>query len=154
QAALLNHFRQNGFFQSCITVEVQADKNYGLANVNFNTVLGPRARFGEVFIEGADSTEAQQIQDFLRSFRARVRRAAVRPGRTYRQTTLQNATRHLESRLADARHPAVRVKVTGAEYNPNTNRADVTFDVQRGPALQARVEGVWMSRRLQRRLLP
>src|SRR6516165_715376 len=124
------HFRQNGYFRSHIEVEVQPDKTHGLANVNFNTTLGPRAKFGDVVIQGASPEETIQMQKFLRSFRARIQMAAVRPGRTYSLRTLQNAIRRLESRLANDKHPVVRVKLIGAEYNPATNRADVTFNVQ------------------------
>jgi outer membrane protein assembly factor BamA len=152
--ALLTHFRQNGYFRSEIKVAVQPDRIHGLANVNFNTALGPRAEFGDVVIEGATPEETTRMQKFLRSFRARIQMAAVRPGRTYSLTTLQNAIRHLESRLSNDRHPAVRVKLAGAEYNPTTNKADVTFNVQRGPVIQATVEGAKLSRRVQRDLLP
>jgi outer membrane protein assembly factor BamA len=154
QEALLMHFRQNGYFQSRVTVGVQTDKVHGLANVNFNTRLGPRAKFGEVLIEGAGAGDARRMRDFLSSFRARLRGAAVRPGRTYSLKTLQNAVRHLESRLADDRHTVARVKLTGADYNPQTNRADVTFNVQRGQAIQASIEGARLSSRNKRKLLP
>src|SRR5262249_34691803 len=126
----------------------------GLANVDFNTTLGLRAKFGEVLIEGATPEEARRIQNFLRSFRARLRMAAVRPGRTYSQRTLQNATRHLESRLTDDTHPRVQIKVTGASYDPLPNRADVTFSVDRDIVMQARLEGAQLSRRVERKLLP
>jgi outer membrane protein assembly factor BamA len=151
---LQTHFRRNGYFRSEINVEVQPDKIHRLANVNFNTALGPRAKFGNVVIEGTSPEETIRMQKFLRSFRARIQMAAVRPGRTYSLTTLQNAIRHLESRLANDKHPVVQVKLTGAEYNPNTNKADVTFNVQRGPVIQATVEGAKLSRRVQRELLP
>ncbi|HKE59191.1 MAG TPA: POTRA domain-containing protein, partial [Pyrinomonadaceae bacterium] len=153
QEALLTYFRQNGYFQSRVDAEVRPDKTYGLANVDFKTTLGPRAKFGEVLIEGASPEEARRIQKFLRSFRARIRMAAVRPGRTYSQRTLQNATRHMASRLADDTHPIVQIKVAGASYNPQTNRADVTFSVDRGTVIQARVEGAQLSRRVERKLL-
>jgi outer membrane protein insertion porin family len=154
QQELLEYFRQNGYFQSRIDVEVRPDTTHGLANVDYKTTLGPRAKFGEVLIEGASPQETRQIQDFFRSFRARLRQAAVRPGRTYSQRTLQNAIRHLESRLADDRHANVQVNVTGSDYNPETNRAAVTFNVERGPVIQTRIEGAQLSSHLQRKLLP
>ena len=135
-------------------MEVRLDKTFGLANVDFKTTLGPRAKFGEVLIEGATSEEARQIQDFFQSFRARLLRAAVRPGRTFSQRALQNATGHLESRLTDEKHAIVQVKVTGADYNPDSNRADVTFNLERGPIIQTRVEGAQLSGGVQRKLLP
>jgi outer membrane protein assembly factor BamA len=153
QEALLTYFRQNGYFQSRVDVEVRPDEAYGLTNVDFKTTLGPRAKFGEVLIEGASAEEERQMRDFLRSFRARLRMAAVRPGRTYSQRTLQNATRHMESRLADEEHPIVQIKVTGASFNPQTNSADVTFSVDRGAIVQTRVEGAHLSSRVERNLL-
>ena len=154
QQALLQHFRQNGYFQSRVNVAVRPDTTHGLANVDFKTTLGPRAKFGEVLIEGATPEETQQIQNFFRSFRARLRQAAVRPGRTYSQRTLQNAVRHLESRFADDKHTFVQVNVNGADYNPETNRADVIFSVRRSPFIQARIEGAQLSTHLQHKLLP
>jgi len=154
QQALLQHFRQNGYFQSRVNPAVRPDTTHGLANVDFKTTLGPRAKFGEVLIEGATPEETRQIRDFFRSFRARLRQAAVRPGRPYSQRTLQNAVRHLEVRLADDKHTFVQVNVNGADYNPETNRADVIFNVQRGPFIQTRIEGTQLSTRLQRKLLP
>jgi outer membrane protein assembly factor BamA len=154
QQALLQHFRQNGYFQSRVNVAVRPDTTHGLANVDFKTTLGPRAKFGEVVIEGATPEETRQIRNFFRSFRARLRQAAVRPGRTYSQRTLQNAVRHLESRLGDDKHAFVQVNVNGADYNPETNRADVIFNIQRGPFIQTRIEGAQLSTHLQRKLLP
>jgi outer membrane protein assembly factor BamA len=152
--ALQAYFRQNGFFQSRIDADVRPDKSYRLANVDFKTTLGPRAKFGEVLIEGASPEVELRIQNFLRSFRARLRMAAVRPGQTFSQTRLRNATRQLESRLADETHPIVQIKVTATSYNPQTNRADVTFSVNRSPIIQARLEGARLSRRVERKLLP
>src|SRR5262249_8901795 len=63
--ALLKYFRQNGYFQSRVDVALRPDIVHGLANVDFKTALGLRARFGEVLIEGATSQETRQIQDFL-----------------------------------------------------------------------------------------
>jgi outer membrane protein insertion porin family len=154
QEALLSYFRQNGYFRSSVNPEVRPDQGNGLVNVNFKTTLGSRAKFGEVHIEGASAEESRQIRDFFNSFRARLRRAAVRPGRTYSRKTLQNATRHLESRLADDKHPMVQVKVTDTGYNPETNRADVTFNVDRGPVILASVEGARLSGEVERKLLP
>src|SRR5215471_13511048 len=99
QQALLTYFRQNGFFQSRVDADVRPDKTYRLANVDFKTTLGPRAKFGEVFIEDASPEVERRIQNFLCSFRARLLMAAIRPGRTFSQTRLRNATRQLESRL-------------------------------------------------------
>src|SRR5215475_9106103 len=62
QEALVTYFRQNGYFQSRVDAEVRPDKTYGLANIDFKTTLGPRAKFGKVLIEGASPEEERQIR--------------------------------------------------------------------------------------------
>ena len=68
--------------------------------------------------------------------------------------TLQNATRRLESRLVRNQYLGARVRLAGANYDPDTNRADVVFNVQAGPKVQVDVAGAHLSRSDRRRLLP
>src|SRR5262249_37235856 len=118
------------------------------------TTLGRRADFGDVIFDGATPEQAKQLQSVLTSFRARVRMAAIRPGRNFSFRTLQNATRSLESRLIRNQYLGARVRLAGANYNPTTNRADITFNVQAGPKVWVDLEGAHLSRSSRRRLLP
>jgi outer membrane protein insertion porin family len=148
------HFRRNGYFKAEVRAEVQIDKANGLANVNFHTTLGPLARFGNVVIEGTTPEQTSQLQNALRSFRARLKGSAIRPGRKYSLNTLQKATRLLESRLAKKKHLDAQVKLMAANYDSKTNRADITFSVQPGPIVHVDVGGAQLSSGTRRRLLP
>jgi outer membrane protein assembly factor BamA len=150
QASLLTFLRRNGYFQAEVKPEVQIDQNTRLANVNFHVTLNQRAKFGDILIQGTTPDETEHIKRTLRSLRARLKSAAIREGRNYSLTRLQNATRFIESHLRSENRLAAQVKLIGAKYDPHTNRADVSFDIQPGPPVQVHVEGA----RKRRSLLP
>jgi outer membrane protein assembly factor BamA len=154
QTSLENYLRRNGYFETQVEPEVRTDKTNGLANVNFHVTLGRLAKFGDIVIEGTTPEHTRQLQGALRSLRARMRMSAIRTGKKYSLKTLENATQYLEGRLTKQKYLGARVKLIGASYNPETNRADVTFNVQPGPIVNARVEGAHLWGWTRRKLLP
>jgi outer membrane protein insertion porin family len=154
QAALETFFRRNGYFQVEVRPEIQTDKLHGLVNVFFHTRLSRRAKFGKVEIKGATSEETAHLEGVLHSWKARLRGSAIRQGKTYSLKTLQNATRYLENELMKQDHLAGEVKLIGANYDPETNRADVQFNVTTGPLVHVKVQGSHLWSRTRHRLLP
>jgi outer membrane protein assembly factor BamA len=152
--ALARFFRRNGFFEAQVEPEVQTDKTNGLANVNFKVTLNRQAKFGELVISGTTLDETGHIKEILRSLRTRIRMSAVRPGKGYSLKTLERAADYLQGRLQKENHLAAQVKLIGANYNSQTNRADITFDVQAGPIVHAQVQGAHLRSRTKHRLLP
>jgi outer membrane protein insertion porin family len=155
QRNLETFFKRNGYFQARVNPVVLVDKTRGVANVMFNTTLGRHAKFGDVEIEGATPQETQLLKSRLRSWKARfLKSAAIRPGKPYRYKTLQNATVFLENTLMKQDRLAAKVKLIGANYDPEKNRADIKFNVQMGPVVKVKVEGahLWSWRR--KKLLP
>ena len=150
QASLLTFLRRNGYFHAEVKPEVEVDQTNRLANVNFHVTLNQLAKFGDIIIQGPTPDEIEHLKSRLRSFRARLRSAAIREGRNYSLRTLQNATRLMESHLRRENRLAAQVKLIGANYNQQTNRADVSFDIEPGPPVQVHVEGA----RKRRSLLP
>src|SRR5207302_3197290 len=66
-----------------------------------------------------------------------------------------NATRYLENSLTKQGRLAAKVELVGANYNAETNRADINFHIQPGPAVHAKINGtgfIWPWTR--RKLLP
>src|SRR5262249_36184552 len=125
-----------------------------IANVHFYITLNRRADFGDVNINGTTPEEAARLQAVLRSLMARIHFAAVRSGKNYSLKTLQNATGDLETNLRGQGHLGARVKLTGAEYNPDTNRANVSFDVLPGPVVKVQIMGARLWPWTKRKLLP
>lgn len=142
----LQHFLQrSGYFQAKVKTEINTDRVHGLANVTFHADLGKRAKFGKVLIAGTSPEQTKQLVDKLQSFWARLRGSAIRPGKTYKLKTVQNAGHYLENSLMKQKHLAAKVKMEGAEYDGETNRADIHFNVDPGPIVDVDVKGghVW-----------
>jgi outer membrane protein insertion porin family len=152
--ALEKYFHQTGYFLAKVQIRVQVDQQHGLANVLFNTDLGKRAKFGYTEIEGASPAESANLKRRLASFMARLRGAAIRPGKTYKLRTLQNATNDLQKTLAKQNRLAANVRFVAATYNPETNRADVKFHVEPGPLITIKIDGAHLWPWTRKKLLP
>ena len=154
QNGLETFLRRLGYFQAEVHRELDTHSQYGVVNVIFHVTLNRRAVFGNVDITGTTPQETQYLENAVRSLMARLRLSAIRPGKTYQLNTLQKATEYLESRLNKQGHLAAKVQLIGANYNPETNRADITFHVQTGPIVQAKIEGAHLWSWTKHGLLP
>ncbi|MCU1287154.1 MAG: outer membrane protein [Acidobacteriales bacterium] len=154
QEALLTYLKRNGFFLAEVRPEVLTDEKNGLANVLFHIDMNKRAKFGDVTINGAPADETQHLQEKLHSFMARLRGAAIRENKTYKFKTLQTATDYLRNTLNKQNYLAAQVQLAGAKYDPETNRADITYDVKPGPIVQVKVEGAHVWSWTQHKLIP
>jgi outer membrane protein insertion porin family len=152
--ALEKYFQRNGYFTSVVKPEVISDPEHGLVNVNFHTTLGKRAKFGEVSIEGATPKDAALLHGRLTSIMARLRGASIRKGKPYKLQNLQAATLYLTNALMKQDHLSAIVKLVGANYDPSTNRADISLHVDAGPMIKVNVEGAHLWSWTKRKLLP
>lgn len=152
--SLEGFLQRSGYFQAKVNSELQIDRVYGIANVVFHVDLGRRADFGNVVISGTSQQQAKQLADKLSSLWARLRTSAIRPGKTYKLHTVENATQYLENSLTSQKHLAAKVELQGAEYDPETNRADVHFQIDPGPVVNVKLKGAHVWSWTQRNLLP
>ncbi len=152
--ALTRYFQRSGYFQAKVQPEIQPDPAHGLVNVAFQTTLGRKARFGDITIEGTTPEETALLKGKLKSVVARLKGAAIRPGKTYSMKTVQNATLRLENVLLAEERLSAQVKLIGANYDPATNRADVGFRVKVGPVIHVSVQGAHVWSWTKRKLLP
>jgi outer membrane protein assembly factor BamA len=154
EASLQLFLRRNGYFESEVRSEVKADDLHRLANVAFYVKLNRKADFGDVKIEGASPEEAEHLRLAVQSVWARIHLSAIREGKGYSYKTLQNAPRYLENDLRSRDHLGAQVRLIGAEYNADANRADIHFNVEAGPPVTVRVTGAHLWSWTQRKLLP
>src|SRR5262245_8865466 len=145
QESLLTFLQRNGYFRAEVSPEIQVDKDKGLVNVNCRVTLNRLAKFGDIVIQGTTPDETDHLKDSLRSLRARLKSSAIREGKDYSLNTVQNARQFLESHLQSENHLAAQVRLIGANYSPETNRADISFEVQPGPPVHAYIEGAHLS---------
>jgi outer membrane protein insertion porin family len=152
--SLLTFLQRNGYFEATVESEVKLDSEHGLANVLFHLTLNKQAKFGEVRFTGTSDEDAAELRSALRSLKAILLQASIRSGKKYSLKKLQNAVEHLERTLAKQKHLAAQVRLAGAEYNPKTRRADITFEVKKGPVVDVRVEGARVGGGTREKLLP
>ncbi|HWR16318.1 MAG TPA: POTRA domain-containing protein [Terriglobales bacterium] len=152
--ALTEYFQKSGYFQAQVRPEIDSDPKHGLVNVIFHTTLGKRADFGEIKIEGATPEMSRFLQGKLTSIVARMKGAAIRPGKKYSLRTIENATRRLENTLLSEHRLSATVKLLGADYDPATNRADIAFHVEPGPEINVDIQGAHVWSWTKKKLIP
>jgi outer membrane protein insertion porin family len=152
--ALLRFFQQEGYFEAEVRPQVDLDTAHNLANVRFMVSLNRKAKFGTVAIANTTPEQAAKMSKSLQGIKARVRGAAIRPGKNYRRATLTNAQQYLQKGLEKKEKLAAQVKLSGAAYTAETNRADIHFDVQAGPTIHVQVKGAHLWSRTKKSLLP
>ncbi len=152
--ALATFFQQEGYFQSAVHSEVHVDSAHGLANVLFDTGLNRKAKFGTIEIDGTTPQLAGKLKLSLQTLWAFLHGVAIRHGHTYHYSTLTKATQYLQKRLEDEGHLGADVKLEGAEYRAETNRADVRFKVDAGPTTHVKIEGAHLWSWTRKSLLP
>jgi len=152
--SLERFFQRSGYFQAKVDAQVQTSPPWGLANIIFHTTLNRRAKFGEVIVRGVPDQQASHLTAMLHSIIARLRRSAIRPGKTYKLQTVQRATQYLTNALAKQGYLDAKVRMTGAEYSPESNRANIVYDVTPGPIVHVTVKGAHLWSWDKKKLLP
>jgi outer membrane protein insertion porin family len=152
--SLLTFFRQEGYFAAQVAPALNLDASHALANVQFDSTLGKRAQFGSIEIENAPDAEAPALAHKLTTLQARLRAAAVRSGKTYHHSTLNRATRYLQSSLEKQGYLGAQVKLSGADFQAPSNRADIHFSVNAGDKTQVQINGAHLWPWTRNSLLP
>jgi outer membrane protein insertion porin family len=151
---LLTFFRQEGLFEAEVEPETQVDAAHAIANVSFRVVLGRKAKFGSVDLEGASPGDEAQLAHKLTTLPARVRGAGIRSGKAYHHSTLLKAQRYLQTELEARGFLGAQVKLEGAEYRADANRADIHFTIEPGVRTQVEIAGAHLWGWTRRSLLP
>jgi outer membrane protein insertion porin family len=152
--ALVTFFRQQGYFNAEVKADVRVDEANGLANIFFAVDLKRQAKFGDIQIAGTSNEETASLDHSLQTPGARFRGAAIRPGRHYQFTTLSRAAQYMQARLQKQGRLGAEVKLAGAEYHADTNRADIHFSVKSGPTSQISIDGAHLWSWTRKSLLP
>ena len=151
---LLRFFQQEGYFEAEVRPQVNLDTGHNVANVRFLVSLNRKAKFGTVAIANTTPEQAAKMSKSLQGIKARVRGAAIRPGKNYRRATLTNAQQYLQKGLEKKDKLAAQVQLSGAAYTAETNRADIHFDVKAGPTIHVQVKGAHLWSWTKKSLLP
>jgi outer membrane protein assembly factor BamA len=152
--ALVHFFREQGYFLAEVCSEVVTDPAHGLVTILFHTDLGVCARFGNIEIAGTSLQQTQYLQRELRTIMARIRGDSLKTGMKYSYNRLQGATRYLQTALVKQDYLAASVKLISANYDVNTNRANITFQATSGNIVKVRAVGTHLGTRTLHKLVP
>jgi outer membrane protein assembly factor BamA len=152
--ALLDFLASNGYFASTVEIETQRDDPHRIVNLIFRVNLNRLARIGVIEITGVSNEEAEAGRKSLRSVRARLKGANLKPRQKYSATRLQKATDFLRDHLADNGRLAPSLNMASPKHDRETNVAHITFQAVPGPKLDLHVTGARVSKRTLKRLIP
>ena len=153
ESSLLEFFHRTGFFMATVEPKLQTDEKHRVVNVEYDINLKRRAKFGNVILAGVSEQETKKLNDSLRSVKARIKGAYIKPGKTYRLKKLTAATAFLQQQLGSQHFLAGRVKLVSTLYNPQTNRTDIKYDVRR-TKIDIKLAGAHVWGRTQKKLIP
>jgi outer membrane protein insertion porin family len=143
QQALQEFLKRNGYFQATIQTGTQIDDPHQLVNVAFTVKLGKRATIAGVTIAGAG--EASHLLRATRTLRARLTGGLLKSGKPYTPERIKAATALIKGKLSQQHRLASSVQENPPQYNPATNRVDVSFKVELGPIVTVRTTGAKLS---------
>jgi outer membrane protein insertion porin family len=152
--ALLHLFQAEGFFAADVEIETQSDEKHRVVDITYRCRLGPRAKLGNVVMQGASPETEAKLRRSLGSLRAKLKGASLTLRSTYSQERLRKSVDYLRADLQDYGYLTPDVRLVSASYHANTNRADVILSVQAGPLISIRVAGAKVSKRTLKRLIP
>lgn len=141
ETALVKFFQGYGYFLAKVRTDVKLDDHNQLAHLTFHVTLGPHAHIGKVEVRGATPEEDRKLKNVLGSWRARFTGGLVKQGKPYSPKRIQTATALLKRKLSQQHYPDNKIVVNPPEYHPETNLADVAFNVDTGPVIDIRVTG-------------
>ncbi len=160
EESLARFLQHNGYFEAQVRSESKIDDANQLVNVTFYVVPGRQARIGSVEVRGAAGSEQSWLLRKTRSLRARFTGALLKPGKTYTPERIKAATALIKRSLAQQHYLESKVREIPPQYHRDTNRVDVAFEVEVGPAVVVRATGArisaipFISARRMKRLIP
>src|SRR5579871_4655608 len=145
ETALQNFLKSEGYFQATIHTETSLDDTNQLVDIVFHTNLGPRARIGQIQIEGTTPAETVRLLHSLRSLRARFSGGLLKPGKTYSAERLKAATTLVKKTLSSQHYLAAKVQQLPPQYIGAINRVNISFRIEPGPVVLVTTTGARLS---------
>jgi outer membrane protein insertion porin family len=145
QEALTTFLHRNGFFQAKVHTDAKIDDAHRLVSVSFSVEMGRQARIGSLEIVGPAVAERAKLHHSVQSLRARLSGGFLKPGKVYDQERIKEATTLLKKALAKQHRLAAKVHENPPAYHPETNRVDVSFQIEVGPVVTVRTLGARLS---------
>jgi outer membrane protein assembly complex protein YaeT len=142
-AAIEDMLHQIGYLEATVDPETNFFRERNVADVAFQVTPGPKAKVGEVIVEG-------NTEPFTRD--ELIDRMGRKPGETFSLPEAREDAERMQNFLVRRNHRRADVDFLGHTYDEATHTVQLRYRVQVGPTVQVAVTGV--PRSAVRRWLP
>ncbi|HET8891769.1 MAG TPA: POTRA domain-containing protein [Candidatus Angelobacter sp.] len=136
--------QENGYYQATIKPFYEWDPRNQQVNVQFVVDRGKPARVGVVNVMGDPGYSAEEVRNI----------AKLRSGNSVSASRLTSALQRLRKRYQKQERLEAQVTMTQRVYHAETNLLDYTFEINRGPVVDVKVEGASLRRGQLKNLVP
>jgi outer membrane protein insertion porin family len=136
--------QENGYYQATIKPFYEWDSRNQQVKVQFVVDRGKPARVGVVNVGGSPGYSAEEVRNI----------AKLRSGDKVTAARRTRALQRLRKRFQKKDRLEAQVTMTQRTYHPETNLLDYTFEINRGPVVDVKVEGAKLRRGLVKRFVP
>ena len=136
--------QENGYYQATIKPYYEWDPRNQQVNVQFVVDRGKPARVGVVNVMGDPGYSAEEVRNI----------AKLRSGNSVSASRLMSALQRLRKRYQKQERLEAQVTMTQRIYHSETNLLDYTFEINRGPVVDVKVEGASLRRGQLKNLVP
>src|SRR5262249_1154249 len=99
-------------------------------------------------------SQANELRSALTSIWARAKGVSLKKGQRFTQARIVKSQDYLRAHLRDSGRLTSTVRLDPPEYRPETNRADLTLQVEPRTMVSVQIVGAHIWKRTRKRLLP
>ncbi|HET9182682.1 MAG TPA: POTRA domain-containing protein [Candidatus Angelobacter sp.] len=136
--------QESGYYKAAIHPSYQWDPRNQQVHVLFQVDKGRAARIGAIKLTGDSDLTLDQVSKI----------SGLHTGDHVTADHLTRALRRLRKHFQSEERLEAQVVMTERTYHPDTNTLDYTFDIDRGPVVDVRVEGAKLSPGKIRKFVP
>ena len=144
ESRILRLMNDNGYWKAEVSAKLYRHEDTQQIDVEFQVKAGEAARVGKLAVHGDPNLTADEATAICR----------MQPGRRVRGDLLQKAVARLRKRYVKQRRLRAQLTAGVPIFHAESNTVDYTFEVERGPVLDIRAEGVSLSHGKLKKLIP
>ncbi len=144
ESRILRLMHDNGYWKAEVGAALHRHEDSQQMDVEFQVKAGEAAKVGTLTVKGDPTLAAEDAVEICK----------MRPGTRLRGDLLQRAVTRLRKRYTKQRRFKAQLTAGVPVFHPETNTVDFSFEVERGPVLDVRAEGMSLSNGKLKRLVP
>jgi outer membrane protein insertion porin family len=141
---ILRLLHDHGYWKAQVGAKLHRIDETQQINVELQVQAGDAARVGKLTVAGDKELSSEDAIEICK----------MRPGTRVRGDLLQRAVARLRKRYVKQRRLKAQLTAGIPVFHPESNTVDYTIEVDRGPVLDIRAEGVKLSRSKLKRYVP